>query len=81
MHKVLVAGGNNGSYLSSFEIYDPLANSSSDAASLTTARYGHTATLLMNGKVLVVGGESASGNVIASAELFDPTNNTWSPAY
>jgi N-acetylneuraminic acid mutarotase len=36
---------------------------------LATGRTGFTASLLLNGKALVVGGESRSG-VLASAELF-----------
>ncbi len=40
---------------------------------LNVARSGHTATLLSDGKVLVVGG-TLSG---LEAELFDPTANTW----
>jgi hypothetical protein len=38
---------------------------------MSTARTGHTATLLWNGKVLVAGG----GN--ASAELFDPATQSF----
>jgi len=41
--------------------------------SLGTARSDHTATLLPNGKVLVVGGTVAG----TTAELFDPAANTW----
>jgi hypothetical protein len=37
--------------------------------SLTMARFGHTATLLPNGKVLVAGG---------GAELYDPASGAWS---
>src|SRR5207248_1684993 len=43
--------------------------------SLVNAREFHTATLLPNGKVLVAGGEDST--VLASAELYDPANGTW----
>jgi N-acetylneuraminic acid mutarotase len=49
------------------------------AATMSTERAYYTATLLNNGKVLVAGGQSNSGYV-ASAELYDPTTNTWSSA-
>ena len=38
-------------------------------------RYGHTATLLNNGKVLVTGGSGGT-----TAELYDPTSETFTPA-
>ena len=44
--------------------------------SLDTARDGHTATLLPNGKVLVAGGYVTRG-ALASAELYDPASGTW----
>lgn len=43
---------------------------------LTTWREFHTATLLTNGKVLVTGGGSDSGD-LATAELYDPTAGTF----
>jgi N-acetylneuraminic acid mutarotase len=43
--------------------------------SLNTARSSHTATLLPNGQVLVAGG--FNGNVLASAELYDPASGKW----
>ncbi|HVE47466.1 MAG TPA: kelch repeat-containing protein [Acidimicrobiales bacterium] len=46
--------------------------SSTKTGSLNEARAGHTATLLPDGKVLVVGGISAAGTPLASAEIFDP---------
>src|SRR5438477_9004419 len=45
--------------------------------SLATARYGHTATLLPNGKVLVAGGGDSFGQEFASAELYDPATGLW----
>ena len=45
--------------------------------SLNTARYGHTATLLQNGQVLVAGGTDASGNRLASAELYNSATGHW----
>jgi N-acetylneuraminic acid mutarotase len=47
------------------------------AGSLNTARFGHTATLLQNGMVLVAGGDDSNFLPSASAELFDPANRTW----
>src|SRR5438874_3619000 len=45
--------------------------------SLGTARNGHTATLLPNGKVLVAGGRNGN-SILASAELYDPASGSWS---
>jgi len=45
--------------------------------SLGTPRLDHTATLLPNGKVLVVGGDFLFG-VLASVELYNPATGTWS---
>ena len=42
---------------------------------MSDSRYWHTETLLTNGKVLVVGGESTS--ILSSAALYDPDTGTW----
>jgi hypothetical protein len=44
-----------------------------------TARAGHTATLLPNGKVLVAGGANAGVvvNYLSSAEIYDPATGRW----
>jgi hypothetical protein len=46
---------------------------------LGTAREFHTATLLQNGKVLVVGGYIGNGNFTGTAELYDPVTGNFSP--
>src|SRR5690349_12722726 len=45
--------------------------------SLNAARFEHTATLLVNGVVLVSGGGNGTGNTLASAELYDPATAIW----
>ncbi|TLY21390.1 MAG: hypothetical protein E6K68_06295 [Nitrospirae bacterium] len=44
---------------------------------LNQARAGHTATLLPNGTVLIVGGNDASGRAMATAELFAPATGLY----
>ncbi len=44
---------------------------------LVTARFGHTATLLQNGQVLVAGGFNSIIGGLASAELYDPATGVW----
>ena len=49
--------------------------------SLAAGRYGGlTATLLQDGRVLVVGGAADSGEDVAAAEVWDPATNSFSPA-
>ncbi|KFA91366.1 hypothetical protein Q664_22560, partial [Archangium violaceum Cb vi76] len=45
---------------------------------MATARSVHTATLLLDGKVLVVGGDDSS-DYLDSTEVYDPATGLWSP--
>jgi hypothetical protein len=71
--QVLVAGGpgTRGLGDSGAELYDPVAGTFSATGSMTAGRAFHTATLLPDGKVLVVGGHDVS-TPLASAEQYDP---------
>jgi len=83
--KVLVAGGyvwrGLTTALASAELYDPSSGRWTATGAMHTARNGHTATLLADGRVLVTGGYgSAHANPdipLASAELYDPRSGTW----
>jgi hypothetical protein len=81
---VLVAGG-----LSGLANSDTLASAERSSngvtgwtatGSMATPRSAHTATLLQDGRVLVVGGDDTSGEEVASAELYDPASGVWAPA-
>ena len=54
------------------------SNTWTNTGSMTTARTGHTATLLGNGEVLVAGGGNATG-FLPSAELYNPATGKWTP--
>lgn len=80
--KVLVVGGlnqinGNNNYLSNSELYDPSTGNWSTTGALANTCYSHTATLLANGKVLVVGGGYNVSSYLSSAELYDPSTGTW----
>jgi IPT/TIG domain/Bacterial Ig-like domain (group 2)/Galactose oxidase, central domain len=61
------------------ELYNPTTGSFTSTGSMHFPRYGHTATLLSTGKVLVVGGYQNNGdNSVSTAEVYDPSTNTFS---
>jgi hypothetical protein len=76
--QVLFAGGYNtvtngspdGIFIS--ELYNPPTGAFNTTGNLNIGRSGHTATLLNNGAVLVVGGVEDGGTPLASAELYTP---------
>lgn len=94
--RVLVAGGYDNTptndlerspeIVATAEIYDPASGTWTATGSMFTPRRDHTATLLLSGKVLVVGGDSnadpAAGQrgpePVDTAELYDPATGAWS---
>jgi phage baseplate assembly protein gpV len=82
---VLVAGGLvndrlDGLASAATELFDPDREVWVPAQAMATARWGHTATLLPDGRVLVAGSYVNSGDSLASAELYDPASGRWAPA-
>src|SRR5206468_3476438 len=77
--KVLVAGGDNGTSISSAQLYNPATGTWQATAPLSVPRSDHNATVLQNGLVLITGGFGNSGPYLASSELYNPTNETWAP--
>jgi len=80
--KVLLTGGASSSaVLNTAEIFDPATNTFAPTGSpMTAAREVHHADLLPNGQVLITGGLSnGANNILASAELYDPAADTFTP--
>jgi hypothetical protein len=74
--RVLITGGyaSNGErwrILSEVDLFDPATGGFTPAGSMGPPRSGHTATLLLDGRVLIAGGSDATGGV-TSAVLYQP---------
>jgi hypothetical protein len=97
--RVLVAGGHDGGRYtldlwfpgtSSADLYDPETGTFTPVAPMLQGRSGHTATLLPDGRVLVVGGygpmpgtepwAADDAGAHATAEIYDPSTGRWSEA-
>ena len=82
--RVLIAGGGrNDAFTVAFasaELYDPATGRFSTTGEMATARFGPTATLLNNAKVLIAGGLFPCGGdscFPVGAELYDPDTGTF----
>jgi hypothetical protein len=87
--RVLLAGGwsegpaGDSRTTASAEVFDPATNTFAQVGNMTTERADAAAWLLPDGRVLVTGGSRLVGTFLQdldTAELFDPTSNTFSPA-
>src|ERR1043166_315356 len=82
--EVLIAGGYGPSnrLVPRAEIFDPSTQRWTLTHPMVSPRVLHTATLLEDGRVLAVGGSRDMGgshHPLNTAELYDPTTQTWSP--
>jgi hypothetical protein len=87
--RVLVTGGGPGNNacskgsggsvatLTPSELYDPTSGVWTSTGTESVPRWFHTATRLVDGRVLVVGGVTTSAE-LATAELYDPGTGMWS---
>jgi hypothetical protein len=77
---VLVAGGEplpgSGDAVNEVDLFDPATATFVAAQPLLDARSRHTATLLLDGRVLVVSGVQGP-SVLTSVELYDPAAAAW----
>jgi hypothetical protein len=89
--KVMVTGGNNNGApfnplafaLNSTEVYDPSTGTWTFGNSMGVRRYGHTATVLPSGSILIAGGDTSapwSGFVVPSTEVYNPATGVWAPS-
>jgi hypothetical protein len=81
--QVLITGGHKGrrpaiTIYSSSEIYNPSSGTFSSTGDLRVRRHKHDATLLADGRVLIIGGsdERDGQGAYRNAEVFNPTTGT-----
>jgi MYXO-CTERM domain-containing protein len=65
---VMIGGGNAGMPTSDVQLFDPATSTWTTGGALLLAREAHTATVLMDGSLLVTGGVGGASQPLASAE-------------
>ena len=78
--RVLITGGieRDQVFLSSAELFDPVAGEFNTTGSMISSRVDHTATLLPDGNVLIAGGYG--GQYLTSCEIYDAGVEDFVPA-
>jgi hypothetical protein len=77
--RILISGGQTeeGKPISEATLYDPTTGASSVVTPMLFKRWNHVATLLPDGRVLVVGGGTGFS---ANPEIYDPRKDHWAMA-
>ena len=85
--RVLVTGGTRpvdiNTTLATAELFDPTTSTFSATGSMATSRSFHAVTTLADGRVMVIGGETSTGDgavPVTSAEIYDPETGTFTAA-
>jgi Tol biopolymer transport system component len=66
------------SFLATAEIYDPTTGTFGKTGSMSGPHRGHTATLLADGRVLVIGNGGETSAAGTAADVYDPATGTFS---
>lgn len=78
--RLLAAGGVSDctvpKVLSAVEVFDPTSGTWSNAAPMNVPRGHYMAALLPDGRVIVAGGDNATG-ILSSVEIYDPEADVW----
>lgn len=80
---ILMAGGDNrpnggtNRGIDDALVFNTQSNSLSRAASMSSARWYPTSTVLANGEVLLSGGIDGAGRPVTTPEVYSPTTNQW----
>ncbi len=83
--KIYALGGQTGQdggavYRANVYVYDPATDTWSSAGDLPTPRSHHElSTLVLDGKIVVLGGQTTGGRALADASIYDPATNRWAP--
>jgi len=75
--RILITGGDGASGPLQPAEFFATDGAVSPAASMNVARSGHFAVALSDGRVLVGGGNSGGGGATNSAEIYDPSSDSW----
>src|ERR1700746_450364 len=75
--RILITGGDAGTGAVTTADFFNADGTISAAPAMSNARSGHISVTLKDGRVLVAGGITAGGSTTSTAEIFDPTTNSW----